>query len=272
MNTRLRKTLYAIRTENRSPAWDIGQYLLVMAALLWCMLQSTEGLGYDWQWYRVPRYLFTLNEGIFKAGPLLMGLRVTAQITLCAMALSLVIGLVAMLMRQSCSFVARHLGTLYIESIRNTPLLIQLYILYFVFAPVLGMGAFWSAVLALSLFEGAYMSEIFRAGIQSVPKGQWEAAYSLGMTTPATYRKVILPQAIRNVLPPLTNQAISLVKDSALVATISVFDMTMQGQAIIAETFMTFEIWFTIAAIYLAINLSLSFAVRGMERRLRHYA
>ena len=92
------------------------------------------------------------------------------------------------------------------------------------------------------------------------------------MTTPATYRKVILPQAVRKVLPPLTNQAISLVKDSALVATISVFDMTMQGQAIIAETFMTFEIWFTIAAIYLVINLSLSFAVRGMEKRLRHYA
>jgi polar amino acid transport system permease protein len=188
------------------------------------------------------------------------------------MGLSLLIGLLAMLLRRSTSLVARSVGTFYIESIRNTPLLIQLYVLYFVFAPVLGIGAFASAVLALSLFEGAYMAEIFRAGIQSVPKGQWEAAYSLGMTTPATYRKVILPQAVRKVLPPLTNQAISLVKDSALVATISVFDMTMQGQAIIAETFMTFEIWFTIAAIYLVINLSLSFAVRGMEKRLRHYA
>ncbi|MFV0350356.1 MAG: amino acid ABC transporter permease [Halodesulfovibrio sp.] len=272
MNTRLQKTLYAVRAEHRSPAWDIGQYLLVMSALVWCMLQGTEGLGYDWQWNRVPRYLFTLREGVYTAGPLLKGLWVTMQITLCSMGLSLLIGLLAMLLRRSSSLVARSVATFYIESIRNTPLLIQLYVLYFVFAPVLGMGAFASAVLALSLFEGAYMAEIFRAGIQSVPKGQWEAAYSLGMTTSATYRKVILPQAVRKVLPPLTNQAISLVKDSALVATISVFDMTMQGQAIIAETFMTFEIWFTIAAIYLVINLSLSFAVRGMEKRLRHYA
>ena len=140
MNTRLRKTLYGLRAEHRSPAWDIGQYLLVMAALVWCTLQGTEGLGYDWQWNRVPRYLFTLREGAFTVGPLLKGLWITIQITLCSMGLSLLIGLLAMLLRRSTSLVARSVGTFYIESIRNTPLLIQLYVLYFVFAPCWALG------------------------------------------------------------------------------------------------------------------------------------
>lgn len=272
MDRRLLTTFSAIRAEDRSPLWDISQYLLVMTALVWCMIAGSDSLGYAWQWNRVPRYLLAVREGSLHAGPLLSGLLVTLQITVFSLGLSLCIGVIAMLLRRSESIVAKMVATGYIESIRNTPLLIQLYVLYFVFSPVLGLGAFGSAVLTLSLFEGAYMAEIFRAGIQGVPKGQWEAAFSLGMSLPATYRKIILPQAIRNVLPPLTNQAISLVKDSALVATISVFDMTMQGQAIIAETFMTFEIWFTIAAIYLVINLSLSFAVRAMEKRLKYCA
>lgn len=267
--TRLRRAFALASAEHRSPAWDVFQYLLVMAGLVWCMAAGAEGLGYDWQWYRVPRYLFTVREGTLHWGPLMQGLLVTVQITACSMGLALLFGLAAMLLGRSPSMVGRAVAATYIHGIRNTPLLIQLYVLYFVFSPVLGMGAFTSAVLALSLFEGAYMAEIFRAGMQSVPKGQWEAAYSLGMTTAATYRKVILPQAVRNVLPPLTGQSISLVKDSALVATISVFDMTMQGQAIIAETFLTFEIWFTIAAIYLAINLGLSLAARAMEKRLK---
>ncbi len=243
--------------------------MLVVGLLTWSAVSGAEQLGYDWQWNRVPRYLFTLRNGGLYPGPLIQGLWVTLQITAWAMALSLCVGLLAMMLKRSRSVVGRLVATGYIESIRNTPLLIQLYILYFVFAPVLGIGAFASAVLALALFEGAYMAEIFRAGMAGVPKGQWEAASSLGMSTMATYRKVILPQAIRIVLPPLTSQAISLVKDSALVATISIFDMTMQGQTIIAETFLTFEIWFTIAAIYLLINLSLSMVVRTMEKRLR---
>ncbi len=271
LRTRTRGLLRRAQADVRSPAWDVTQYFVVMAALLWLVARGSSSLGYDWQWNRVPRYLFSLRDG-FHAGPLLQGLFVTLQITIYAMALSLAVGLMAMMLRRAPSRVGRFAATIYVGCIRNTPLLIQLYILYFVFSPVLGLDAFVSAVLALALFEGAYMAEIFRAGMESVPKGQWEAAYSLGMSTLATYRKVILPQAVRNVLPPLTNQAISLVKDSALVATISVFDMTMQGQAIVAETFMTFEIWFTIAAIYLVINLSLSVAVRAMEKRIRRSA
>jgi polar amino acid transport system permease protein len=135
--------------------------------------------------------------------------------------------------------------------------------------PILGIDRLFSAVLALSLFEGAYASEIFRAGIVSVHKGQWEAAYSLGLSTRDTYSRIILPQAIRRVLPPLTGQAISLVKDSALVSTIAIYDLTMRGQEIIADTYLAFEIWFTIAAIYLTITVTLSTVVNRMENRFR---
>ena len=135
--------------------------------------------------------------------------------------------------------------------------------------PILGMDRFTSAILALSLFEGAYASEIFRSGIVSIEKGQWEAAYSLGLNTIQSYRTVILPQAVRRILPPLTGQAVSLVKDSALVSTIAIFDLTMRGQAIVAETYLTFEIWFTVAGLYLSMTVLLSMTVRVMEKRFR---
>jgi polar amino acid transport system permease protein len=172
------------------------------------------------------------------------------------------------LFRLSHSFTARALARGYLELIRNTPLLIQLFFIYFVLAPVVNMDAFTSAVLALSLFEGAYASEILRAGIVSIHKGQWEAAYSLGISTYHSYRYIILPQAFRRILPPLTSQGISLIKDSALVSTIAIYDLTMQGQAIVAETFLTFEIWFTVATIYLVITVSLSLLVQVMETKM----
>jgi len=252
----------------RSPFVDVIKFLLVIAALTWLMARGTERLGYNWQWYRVPHFIFSFENGDFVAGPLLHGLMVTLRITAVSLVLSFALGLATSLFRLSNAFVARGLARGYLECIRNTPLLVQLFFIYFVISPVFDISRFASAVLALSLFEGAYTSEIFRAGIVSIQRGQWEAAYSLGLTTFHTYRYIILPQAIRRVLPPLTNQAISLVKDSALVSTIAIYDLTMQGRAIIAETYLTFEIWFTIAAIYLLITVSLSVVVNTMEKRI----
>ncbi|MBN2397745.1 MAG: amino acid ABC transporter permease, partial [Deltaproteobacteria bacterium] len=111
--------------------------------------------------------------------------------------------------------------------------------------------------------------EIFRAGIVSIERGQWEAASSLGMTRPSIYRHVIIPQAVRRVLPPLAGQVISLIKDSALVSTIAIYDLTMQGQAIIAETFLTFEIWFAVAALYFTMTAAISYLAHRIEGRLR---
>jgi len=107
------------------------------------------------------------------------------------------------------------------------------------------------------------------AGIVSIPSGQWEAAASQGLSAAQTYRTVILPQALRRVLPPLAGQAVSLVKDSALVSTIAVYDLTLRGQLIVADTFQTFEVWFTVAGVYLVLTLSLSLAAGRLERRLK---
>ncbi|MCP4402036.1 MAG: amino acid ABC transporter permease [bacterium] len=247
---------------------DVAKFLVVSGLFVWILTLGTERLGYHWQWYRVSRYLFTIKAGKFVAGPLLQGLLVTFRISGVSLLLALFFGLVTALFRLSHSFTARALAWIYLESIRNTPLLIQLFFIYFVLSPVLNMSAFTSAVLALSLFEGAYASEILRAGIVSIHKGQWEAAYSLGINNFHMYKYVILPQAFRRILPPLASQAISLIKDSALVSTIAIYDLTMQGQAVVAETFLTFEIWFTVAAIYLVITISLSILVHAMEMKL----
>jgi polar amino acid transport system permease protein len=256
------------RYSKRSPLVDIAAFLLILAGLTWFTGTGTANLGYNWQWYRVPQYLLSYEDGRWLAGPLIDGLIVTFEITGVSLVLAFSFGLISALCRMSDSYLARMVARVYLEVIRNTPLLVQLFFIYFVMAPIFDLSRFASAVLALSLFEGAYASEIFRAGIVSIPKGQWEAAHSLGLSAFDTYRRIILPQAIRRILPPLTSQGISLVKDSALVSTIAVYDLTMRGREIISETFLAFEIWFTIAAIYLIVNVSLSIVAGRMERRL----
>lgn len=240
--------------------------ILLAVGLLW---RGTLGLGYNWQWYRIPKYLLQSVDGHLWPGALLSGLYVTLQITAVSMVLALFIGLLTALLRLSPSLLGRWVARIYLEVIRNTPLLVQLFFVYFVLAPVFDIERFSAAVIALSLFEGAYASEIFRAGILTIPDGQWEAARSIGLRTSQAYRHVVLPQAIRNVLPPLTGQSVSLIKDSALVSTVAVYDLTMQGQAIIADTYLVFEVWFTVALIYLLITGALSLSVSLLERRLQ---
>ena len=253
----------------RSPLMDVLKFLAVIAGLTWFLIHSSDRLGYNWQWYQVPKYIFSLENSRLVAGPLLDGLMVTLRITAISLVLAFAVGLVTALLRLSHSFLAKALARGYLEIIRNTPLLVQLFFIYFVIAPILDISRFASAILALSLFEGAYASEMLRAGIISIHVGQWEAAYSLGLSTFDTYRCIIIPQALRRILPPLTSQAISLIKDSALVSTIAVYDLTMQGNVIVSETFLTFEIWFTVAVIYLLITVSLSFVVSIMESRFK---
>jgi len=248
---------------------DLVLFALVVGGLAYLTIHGSLRSGYDWQWERVPQYLLTHHEGRWYAGPLLKGLTVTFQLTAVSLLLSFVFGLTTALLRMSGSILGQGLARVYLEAIRNTPLLVQLFFVYFVLAPILGIGRFTAAVLTLSLFEGAYASEILRAGILSIHRGQREAAHSLGLSGYQTYRHVILPQAFRVVLPPLTGQAVSLIKDSALVSTIAIFDLTMRGQAIVAETFLTFEIWFTVAAIYLAINVLFSWITSRLEVRNR---
>lgn len=255
----------------RRLAADLAQLALVLAGVSWLVVNGAGAFGYNWQWYRVPQYIVRFVDGQITWGPLVRGLLVTLQISAWGLVLTLAIGLVTALLRTSRSFAGRALAGGYIQLIRNTPLLVQLYLFYFVLAPILGIGRFWTGVLCLGVFEGSFAAEIFRAGIQSVPKGQWEASGSLGLGRYVELRRVILPQAIQLMLPPLTGQAVSLIKDSSIVSVIAVFDLTNEGRAIISDTFMSFEIWFTVAAIYLTLTMSLSAVASRLEHRVAGY-
>ena len=138
---------------------------------------------------------------------------------------------------------------------------------YFIVAPIVGIDRFWTGVLCLSFFEGSFAAEIIRAGIQSVAKGQTEAANALGFNRINRYRDIILPQAVPLILPPMTGLVINLIKHSAIVSVIAVADLTTEGLNIISETFLAFEIWFTVAAIYLVVTVSLSLFVSWLESR-----
>jgi len=262
-----RQMVHKLTNQQKQWGRDTALFFLSAWCLIWLIARGSEKLGYHWQWYRVPHYLFSFSDGSWAPGPLLKGLWVTLEIAAASLVLSFFIGLCAAICRGSFSIIGQLLSRSYVELIRNTPLLVQIFFIYFVLAPALGLGRYFSAILALSLFEGAYISEILRAGIQSIDRGQWEAAYSCGLNPVQTYRHIILPQAVQRMLPPLTGQAVSLIKDSALVSTIAIYDLTMQGQAIVSETFLTFEIWFTVAVIYLFMTFTLSTAVQMLEKR-----
>ena len=228
-----------------------------------------KNLEYNWQWYRVKSFLFIFENGKFTSGLLLEGLFITLKISSISLVLSFIIGFLSAFARLSSSPMLKLISWCYVETIRNTPLLIQIFLIYFVISPVFNISAFLSAIIALSLFEGAYSSEIIRSGIINVPRGQYEAAQSIGLSVPGIYIKVIIPQMLRQTLPMLAGQSVSLIKDSALVSTISIYDLTMQGQRIVSETFLTFEIWFSVALCYLIITASLSFIIRLFENKLK---
>jgi len=249
--------------------FDISAYLFLMLGGLFLLIKGAEDQGYYWQWFRIPKYLYQIDEGRFIAGPILKGLKITLNLTWISLILTYIIGLVTALMRLSNSLLARGIARVYLELTRNTPLLVQIFFMYFVVAPILDIDRFLAGVLALSLFEGSYASEIYRSGIVAVNKGQWEASYTLGLSTYQNYRYIILPQAIRRILPPLTSQAVSLIKDSSLVSVIAIYEMTMQANEIASETFLVFEIFFTIAAIYLMLTITLSQIVAYFEKRYR---
>lgn len=247
---------------------QIAAFLVVVGGIAWLVSRGAGAMPYRWQWARVLPYLYKTYEGAFYPGPLLRGLGVTLWISAWGFAVTLLAGLLAALLAMSQSIVGRAVARVYVELIRNTPLLVQIYLFYFVLAPILGIGRDLTGILALGLFEGAFAAEIIRAGIAAVPRGQWEAAESLGLSPWHVRRHIILPQAGRIVLPPLTSLAISLVKHSAIVSAIAIFDLTNEARNVIADTFLTFEIWLTIAAIYLIVTTTMSWLASLLERRM----
>ncbi|MEF1289355.1 amino acid ABC transporter permease [Vibrio sp. M260118] len=210
--------------------------------------------------------LATVKE--WRIGPILEGVIVTIKISLWSLAIALALGLVIGLMRISSNPAIKKLSIVYIEIIRGTPLLVQIFIVYFFIGTVLDLERFTAGVIALSVFTAAYVAEIVRSGIQSIPKGQMEAARSLGMNYPKAMIYVILPQAFKQTLPPLAGQFINLIKDSSLVSVISITDLTKAGREVVSGSFAPFEVWFTVAALYLILTSSLSWVIQALEKKL----
>ena len=201
---------------------------------------------------------------------LLRGAVVSVELTFTVMALSLVFGLIVALARLTRFRAVRTVATVYIEIIRGTPALLQLFYIYFVL-PAFGLKLppFTAGVIGLTLNYSAYLSEVYRAGIQAVAKGQLEAAQALGMSRTVMMRLIILPQAVRIVVPPLGNYFISLFKDTALASIITVKEMIFTGQIIAATNFQYFAIFTIIGVIYLALSYPGSLGVQYLERRMK---
>lgn len=257
-----------LKDRRKKLIWRLLISLCLLILTILAMREIGPEFNYKWHWNRIWRYLGHWSAGTFVAGPLLQGVWVTIIISFLAFIISIISGLAAAAFRLSAWPLCVLAAKSYISIWRNTPLLLQLFAAYFLIAPFLKLGPFWTAAIALGLFEGAYFAEIFRAGILSISKGQWEAALSLGLNLRQSFVSVILPQAIKNILPSMAGQTVSILKDSTLVSAIAVADLTMQSQVIVAESFLAFELWLLVAAIYLSLALFISFPAIILEKRI----
>ncbi len=254
---------------HRSTWFETIQFAVLMTLLLLLILKGANSMGYQWKWDKVPQYIYRVIDGELIWGPLMKGLFVTLDIAWWAGLIAMAIGLVAALLRLSGSIVGSAISWSYVELIRNTPILVQMLIFYFIIAAVLGIPRQWAGILCLAFYEGAFTAEIIRGGIVAVRKGQREAAQSLGFSGFYMYRDIILPQAVPLMLPPLGGIIVNLVKHSSIVSVIAVFDLTTQARTVVSDTFMAFEIWLTAAAMYLVLTITLSIGVAWLERRYR---
>lgn len=247
---------------------QIGLALLTFAVIGWLIWRGALAMEYNWQWYRVEPFFYRVIDGEFILGPLYDGLIVTLQLASISGVLAIAIGLATAFARLSNSRAGSMIATGYLEAIRNTPLIVQLFLFYFVLAPILGIDRFWAGILCLAFFEGSFAAEIIRGGIQGVDRGQFEAGDAIGLTTFNKYLYIVIPQSMPLILPPLTGLLISLIKHSAIVSVIAVSELTTTGLNLISDTFMAFEIWFIIAGIYLALTITLSIGVGQLERKM----
>ena len=260
-------------TFNKRSLITLGILAIIGASIYYFFV--TKGITYIWHWERVPEMLFYHGSKSaddpairLRMGVLMMGFMLTLKISVASTFFGIIIGTVVGIARLSKEPVTRGLSLAYVELIRNTPLLVQIYIIYFFAGSMLRLSAFVAGTAALSIFAGAYVGEIVRAGIQSIHKGQMEASRSLGMSYAQAMRHIILPQAFKRIIPPLAGQFISLIKDSSLVSVIALADLTFQGQQAVARTYYAFEIYFTVAFLYLVMTFTLSMGTQYIERRL----
>jgi len=198
------------------------------------------------------------------------GILKTFQVTLLSIVFSLVLGLITGLGRISRITIINRIATIYVEVVRGIPLLVQLFYIYFALGSWLKLPGIVAAIVAMSICYGAYMGEIFRAGIQSIPKGQMEAAIAVGMSRAQALRYIILPQTFKMILPPIGNEFIALLKDSSLVSILAVSDLLRRGREYASTSFHYFESYTVVALVYLVFTLFFSKMVAIMEDRLNN--
>lgn len=205
------------------------------------------------------------------------GLKLTIYYSIAAVFFAIIFGLISALMRLSNSKILQGISKVYVEVFRSTPLLVQLFFVVFGLTGVLPLNEWFgqtlypimAATLTLALHEGAYISEIIRAGILGVDRGQKEAAASIGMTGAQTMRYIVLPQAFKRMIPPLVNQSAQTVKDTSLLAPIGIVELVYRGQIIISTTFEPFIIWTLIGVLYFVVIYSISKFASYLERRMQ---
>ena len=219
-------------------------------------------LHYGWNWPAIWAYRQKFVQGWL----------MTVAISAAAWLVSVLIGVVTALARRARFLPLRYAAALYVEAVRGTPLLVQILILFYVVANAVGVeNRYVVGVLTLSLFAGAYLAEMVRAGIESIRDSQLESARAIGLTRGQTYRYVIFPQVVRQLIPPLTGQFASIIKDSSLLSIIALNEFTLNAQAVNAFTYSTLESYLPLAVGYLLLTLPISLISRALERRF-HFA
>lgn len=282
----------------RLTAADIAVFAAVAAAVAYAAWRVESVLVYDWNWSRVVQFLARIDEatGALVPNLLLQGLATTLRLALWGTILAAAVGLVMGYWRTCETLALRIIARTYVELIRNIPPVVFIFIFYYFIAsqlfPAIGLENidtkspwldnpvfrvlfgeprlltnFLAGLICLVLFEAAYITEIVRAGIQSIPKGQWEAARAVGLSRFNVLRDVILPQAVRKILPPLAGQFITLIKDSAIVSLISVQELTFLATEVAASTTRVFETWILVGGMYLALCYSFAFLFARLEKR-----
>jgi len=274
---------------------DAALLALLAAAAAWLAWRLEARLDYDWRWSELPQYLLR-HDPVTGWTPnlLLEGLFATIRLSVWATLLATLVGVTMGICRTSRSLFLRLVSRAYVELVRNLPPLVLVFLFYYFFsdqimaglgvddlaraappwaqaalslllAPPRQVTVFLSALVTLAAYEGAYITEIVRAGIQSVERGQWEASHALGLSPWQNMRHVVLPLTAQRIVPPLAGQFISTIKDSSIVALISVPELTFQAMELMASTYLTFEIWITVAGLYLLLTLSCSLLARRVE-------
>ena len=271
--------------------------VLAGAAAIWFAWRVSQLNNYRWNWAPVPQFFLRWDDASqsWVANVLLHGLFNTIRLTVFGMVLATAIGFGIGLMRTARDPFLRLVARSYVELMRNTPPLVIIFVLYFFLSsqivPQLGLEAriaalspemratlgflfgdprlvenFVAGLLCLALFEAAYIAEIVRAGIESIPRGQWEAAASMGLGRRHVLAKVILPQAIARTIPPMCNQFVSLVKDSSIVSLVSIQELTFMATDVAVSTTRIYEVWITVAVVYFVVCFALSLAFGRLER------